>query len=110
MMNWIANSLNRKFILGTTSGLAISSLVFLLLYISLYQSELEGERAHTASQVNNLLQVSLENAMLKRDLPGLSEMVKKLGKQEGIVSVFITNPGGEIRFSSNLGDFGKQLA
>ncbi|MEW8086984.1 MAG: ATP-binding protein [Candidatus Thiodiazotropha endolucinida] len=108
-MNWIANSLNRKFILGTTSGLAISSLVFLLLYISLYQSELEGERAHTANQVNNLLQVSLENAMLKRDLPGLSEMVKKLGKQEGIVSVFITNPGGEIRFSSNLGDFGKQL-
>ncbi|MES9812140.1 MAG: ATP-binding protein [Candidatus Thiodiazotropha sp.] len=109
-MNWIANSLNRKFILGTTSGLAISSLVFLLLYISLYQSELEGERAHTANQVNNLLQVSLENAMLKRDLPGLSEMVKKLGKQEGIASVFITNPGGEIRFSSRVGDFGKQLA
>ncbi|MEW8026323.1 MAG: ATP-binding protein [Candidatus Thiodiazotropha sp.] len=109
-MNWIANSLNRKFILGTTSGLAISSLVFLLLYIPLYQSELEGERAHTANQVNNLLQASLENAMLKRDLPGLSEMVKKLGEQQDIVSVFITNPTGEIRFSSREGDFGKQLA
>ncbi|MCU7844779.1 MAG: HAMP domain-containing protein [Candidatus Thiodiazotropha sp. (ex Monitilora ramsayi)] len=109
-MNWIANSLNRKFILGTTSGLAISSLVFLLLYIPLYQSELGGERAHTATQINNLLQASLENAMLKRDLPGLSEMVKKLGAQQGIVSVFITNPAGEIRFSSREGDFGKQLA
>ncbi|PUB71716.1 MAG: histidine kinase [gamma proteobacterium symbiont of Ctena orbiculata] len=108
-MNWIANSLNRKFILGTTSGLAFSSLVFLLLYIPLYESELEGARADTANQVNNLLQVSLENAMLKRDLPGLSEMVKKLGAQEGIVTVFITTPAGEIRFSSREGDFGRQL-
>ncbi|MEW8505354.1 MAG: ATP-binding protein [Candidatus Thiodiazotropha sp.] len=109
-MNWIANSLNRKFILGTTSGLAFSSLVFLLLYIPLYQSELEAARADTANQVNNLLQVSLENAMLKRDLPGLSDMVKKLGAQRGVVAVFITNPTGEIRFSSREGDFGKQLA
>ncbi|PVV17865.1 MAG: hypothetical protein B6D78_17715 [gamma proteobacterium symbiont of Ctena orbiculata] len=109
MMKWITNSLNRKFILGTTSGLAISSLVFLLLYIPLYQSELEGARADAANQVNNLLQVSLENAMLKRDLPGLSEMVNKLGEQEGIVAVFITNPAGEIRFSSLEGDFGRQL-
>ncbi|MCU7829220.1 MAG: HAMP domain-containing protein [Candidatus Thiodiazotropha sp. (ex Myrtea sp. 'scaly one' KF741663)] len=108
-MNWITNSLNRKFILGTTSGLAISSLVFLLLYIPLYQSELGGERAHTATQINNVLQASLENAMLKRDLPGLSEMVKKLGQQQGIISVFITNPSGEIRFSSRQSDFGKKL-
>lgn len=108
-MNWIRDSLNRKFILGTTSGLALSTLVFLLLYIPLYQSELEVARADTANQVNKLLQVSLENAMLKRDLPGLSEMVKKLGEQEGIVRVFITNPAGEIRFSSDDGDFGKKL-
>ncbi|MCU7916819.1 MAG: HAMP domain-containing protein [Candidatus Thiodiazotropha sp. (ex Epidulcina cf. delphinae)] len=108
-MNWITASLNRRFILGTTSGLAISSMVFLLLYIPLYQSELGGERAHTATQVNSLLQASLENAMLKRDLPGLNEMVKKLGEQQGIVSVFITNPAGEIRFTSTPGHFGKQL-
>ncbi|MCU7905972.1 MAG: HAMP domain-containing protein [Candidatus Thiodiazotropha sp. (ex Epidulcina cf. delphinae)] len=108
-MNWISNSLNRKFILGTTSGLAISSLVFLMLYIPLYQSELGGERVRTATQVNNLLQTSLENAMLKRDLPGLSQMVRKLSEQQGIVSVFITNPAGEIRFTSTPRQFGKQL-
>ncbi|MCG7949569.1 MAG: hypothetical protein N0C84_24820 [Candidatus Thiodiazotropha taylori] len=93
-MNWINESLNRKFILGTTSGLVLSTLVFLLLYIPIYQSELEGARAETANQVNKLLQVSLENAMLKRDLPGLSDMVQKLGEQKDIVRVFITNPAG----------------
>ncbi|MCG8100226.1 MAG: ATP-binding protein [Candidatus Thiodiazotropha taylori] len=108
-MNWINESLNRKFILGTTSGLVLSTLVFLLLYIPIYQSELEGARAETANQVNKLLQVSLENAMLKRDLPGLSDMVQKLGEQKDIVRVFITNPAGEIRFSSRDGDFGKKL-
>ncbi|RDH87033.1 MAG: histidine kinase [endosymbiont of Escarpia spicata] len=109
-MSWIADSLNRKFILGTASGLAVSSLVFLLLYIQLYQSELSGERARTAGQVNSLLQTSLENAMLKRDLPGLAKMVEKWGQQQGIATVFITNPAGEIRFTSQPDLLGKKLA
>ncbi|MBL3601478.1 MAG: HAMP domain-containing protein [gamma proteobacterium endosymbiont of Lamellibrachia anaximandri] len=108
-MSWIANSLNRKFILGTASGLAVSSLVFLLLYIQLYQSELSGERARTAAQVNRLLQTSLENAMLKRDLPGLTKMVEKWGQQQGIATVFITNPAGEIRFASRPDLLGRKL-
>ncbi len=108
--NWISTSLNRKFLLGTAAGLLISSLIFLLLYIPLYHAELTNERAHTAAQVNHLLQTSLENAMLKRDLPGLREMVLKLGQQDGIVSVFITNPDGQIRFSSNPEQVGEELA
>ncbi len=109
-MEWINKSLNRKFILATASGLAISSLTFLLLYMQLYRSELGEERSRTASQVNGLLQTSLENAMLKRDLSGLDTMVKQLGKQPEIVSVFITNPKGEIRFSSSPEKYGKQIA
>ena len=108
-MEWISKSLNRKFIVGTALGLAISSLVFLLLYIPLYETELSQERSRTASQVNSLLQTTLENAMLKRDLPGLDNMVKQLGQQPEIMSVFITNPKGEIRFSSTPGLFGTQL-
>ena len=109
-MNWITTNLHRKFIIGTTAGLMVSSLVFLLLYIPLYQSELAEEQARTAWQINSLLQTSLENAMLKRDLPGLSDMVKRLGEQTGIVSVFITNPAGEIRFASQPAITGQRLA
>jgi PAS domain S-box-containing protein len=81
-----------------------------LLYLPLYQAELAGERARTASEINNLLQTSLENAMLKRDIPGLSDMVVRLGQQTGIVSVFITNPSGEIRFASQSGLTGQHLS
>ena len=106
---WISKSLNRKFIVGTASGLAISSLTFLLLYIPLYEAELSQERSRTASQVNSLLQTSLENAMLKRDLPGLDSMVSQLGQQQDIISVFITNPSGEIRFASPPELYGNKI-
>ncbi|MDJ0807458.1 MAG: ATP-binding protein [Gammaproteobacteria bacterium] len=108
-MNWIANSLNRKFFFGTAVGLLLSSLVFLLLYIQLYRAELTEERSRSAWQINSLLQTSLENAMLKRDLSGLTEVVLKLGQQQGITTVFITNPIGEIRFASSPELVGKKL-
>lgn len=108
-MKWLAKSLNRKFIVGTAVGLAVSSLTFLLLYMQLYKSEIGEERSRTASQVNSMLQTSLENAMLKRDLPGLADIINKLGQQPEIVSVFITKPTGEIRFSSTPEQVGNQL-
>ncbi|MEZ5585589.1 MAG: ATP-binding protein [Sedimenticolaceae bacterium] len=83
-------------------------MVFLLLYIGLYSTELTAERAKAAAQVNSLLQTSLENAMLKRDLEGLRFIVDRLGQQSGIEAVFITNPAGEIRFASNALLLGKQ--
>lgn len=100
--------LSQKFGLGTAAGLLLSSLVFLLLYIGLYSKELTAERARTAAQMNSLLQTSLENAMLKRDLEGLRFIVDHLGRQPGIASVFITNPAGEIRFASDSALLGKQ--
>ncbi len=109
-MHWLANGLNRKFAVGTAAGLLISSLVFLMLYIGLYRNELAQERAAAAEQVSNLLQTSLENAMLKRDLDGLRFIVRQLGSQRAVQRVFITNPRGEVRFSSDPQALGAQQA
>jgi len=100
-MRWLTKSLNRKFIAGTAAGLIISALVFLALFINMYSKALERQRSEAVSQVNRLLQTSLENAMLKRDLDGLKVIVNRLGEQSNITSVMITNPQGEIRFSSD---------
>lgn len=100
-MQWLECSLNHKFIAGTAAGLLISSLVFLVLYIGLYQNQLAAERTQVAVQVSTLLQSTLENAMLKRDLEGLRHIVKRLGKQPGMRSVIITNPQGQVRFASD---------
>ncbi len=98
-MIWLNRKLGRRFALGTAAGLLLSSLVFLVLFVQMYRGTLEEERAKAVGQVTRLLQTSLENAMLKRDLEGLRTIVERLGSQPDIAGVFITNPTGEIRFS-----------
>jgi hypothetical protein len=88
-MHWLNSSLNRKFAAGTAAGLLISLLVFVALFIHLYSAQLEQERTGAATQVNRLLQTSLENAMLKRDLEGLKEILNRLGQQPDVLGVSV---------------------
>lgn len=81
--------------------LLVVSVVFLVGFVMLYRGSLREERTQAAEKIGLLLQVSLENAMLKRDIEGLREIVDRLGAQKDIVSVMILDPKGEIRFSSD---------
>lgn len=108
-MHWLEASLIRKFAAGTAAGLLISLLVFLILFVGLYRTQLQRERTGAAIQVNRLLQASLENAMLKRDIEGLKGIVSRLGSQPEIHRVIITNPAGEVRFSSDQELLGRQM-
>jgi len=96
-----AISLNQKFTLATIIGFFTSSLVFVGLFLAFYQSELSEERTRAARDVNLLLQSSLENAMLKRDLDGLKFIINRLGQQPNIKRVMIVNLKGQVRFSSH---------
>ncbi|MCC7166645.1 MAG: HAMP domain-containing protein [Rhodospirillales bacterium] len=105
----VRRPLGRTFALALAGGLAAASVALLIVFISLYSGKLADERAQASDQVNRLLQATLENAMLKRDLPGLMEVVERLGRQEGILGVTIVNPKGEIRFASRAESLGAQL-
>lgn len=109
LTDWIDRRLNRKFLLGNAAGILASSVVFLLLYLGMYEEQISAERGDAAMQVNQLLQTSLENAMLKRDLEGLRHIVDKLGQQAEIVNVMILNPAGKVRFSSTPSLLGRQF-
>ena len=98
---WVASSLNRKFIAGTTAGLVAFSILFLILFIGMYRSQLQEERTNAAEQVNRLLQTSLEAAMLRRDLDMLRSIIAQFGKQKNIVGVSIVNRIGDIRFTNH---------
>jgi len=100
-MTWYKKRLHHKFTLATIIGFLVSSLIFVGLFLAFYKTELARERAQAAREVNFLLQSSLENAMLKRDLDGLISIVNNLGKQPNISSVMIANPKGKVRFSSH---------
>lgn len=95
------SGLRKKFLIGATAGLVTLSFILLGLSWMLYRHQLTQERSQAAAEVNLLLQASLENAMLKRDLPGLIDIVDRLGSQPGIRSALILAPNREIRFASN---------
>lgn len=98
--DWVASSLSRKYAAGNAAGLLAVSMVFLFLFIGMYSTQLKKERGQAALRVNNLLQTSLEAAMLRRDLGMLRSIIDQLGKQKDITSVDIINRKGDIRFSS----------
>ncbi len=97
---WSGSKLGRRFILGLFTALTLTSLVFLAVFVTAYRARLIAEHARASSQVNSLLEASLKNAMLKRDLDGLRAIIHELGTQHEIVSVMIVNPDGEVRFST----------
>ena len=112
LYHWIEKKLNRKYILGMASGLLAISVLFAILFIGMYQKQLTNERANTSLHLNKLLQTSLENSMLKRDLNGLRDILTDFGQQDEIQRVMIFNPQGIVRFSSEkqfLGNIDHQI-
>ena len=105
-----ASSLGGKLLLGLAVGLLASSVVFLVVLVGIYRGQLTHERGLASDQVNRLLEVALKNAMLKRDIPGLADIVDKLGRQPGITSVVIVNPALEVRFASDTRRVGQHVS
>jgi len=97
--------------LATTlvAQLVVVSLVFLGGFVALYRSSLQAERTQAAEKVGLLLQASLENAMLKRDIAGLSDIVDRLGALDDIASVMILDPRGDVRFASRKERLGRRF-
>ena len=106
-MDWIRKSLTRRLVFSLIVVLTVVSLIFLVLVVSLYRDRLVRANAEIPKQVTSLLQASLENAMLKRDLDGLRQIVTRLGEQPGIEAALIVNRQREVRFASAPAQLGK---
>ncbi|MBL8589731.1 MAG: HAMP domain-containing protein [Methylobacteriaceae bacterium] len=100
--------LGPKLLAGLAAVLALASLAGLLVFIPLYHRELAGERQAVSSRLGAFLQIALENAMLKRDIEGLRQIVERLGEVEGVRSIAILSPDLETRFSSRPGEVGRR--
>ena len=101
--------LSNRLLLGLGAGMLLSSLIFLAFFIQSYLYNLQEERSAASAEINKLFQFSLENAMLKRDLPGLREIITRLGQQPGILAVQIVNPSLEVRFASSEALMGNKV-
>ena len=109
LRHFVAAKIERKLAAALLGSLAVVSVIFLVIFVVVYQFQLIGEHERAASQINQLLQASLENAMLKRDIPGLTRIVDQLGRQAEIASVRIVNPRRQVRFSSHDDLVGSEL-
>ncbi len=107
---WIEDRLSRKLFFALTATVTALSLAFLILFVAHYRDRLISERATTSAEINSLLQVALENAMLKRDLKGLQGIVERLGQKTSVNSVMILTPKGEVRFAAPATHVGRQFA
>lgn len=110
---WVESKLHRKYILGMASGLIAISLFFAVLFLNMYQTQLENELAKTSSHLNELLQTALENSMLKQDVGSIRNIINIFGKQDDIQNVMVLNPSGEVRMAtekSRIGEIKLELA
>jgi len=86
-----------------------ASLLFGLLFLGLYRDQLTREKVAASEQINHLLRAALENAMLKRDVPGLRDIITRLGSLPAISDVMVLEPGGEVRFASRAENMGRRF-
>lgn len=101
-------SLERDVLLNLGLVAVLASALMLALILVAFRAQLLEERSRASMGVNLLLQASLENAMLKRDVPGLADIVQRLGGHQGIRRVMILNPSGEVRFASEAPAIGRR--
>lgn len=94
-------------LLGATL-LTVSS-VLLLLVVGFYHHRLTQAQDRSAALVSGLLEAALENAMLKRDIPGLAAIVDDLAGDDAIHQVMILDPAREVRFASDPAALGTHL-
>lgn len=105
--DWFGSRLSRQLFLALGVTLTLLSIAFLVLFVGYYRGRLVAERARTSAEINDMLQVALENAMLKRDIEGLQDIVARLGKRKTVRDVMILNTKGEVRFASDRGQLGR---
>lgn len=109
LVDWARSSLNRKLALMLSASLVFASLCFLAILILSYRGRVLEERSFASLEINQLLQIGLENAMLNRDIVGLRKMVDRLGQQDKVVGVMILAPDGEVRFASGSARLGQRF-
>lgn len=97
---WLQNSLPRRLMLGLVVALLVSSALLVVLALALGQENVRQQHEEAAQRVARLFEASLQNAMLKRDLIGMTGILTSLGSLSGITQARLLAPNGLVRFAS----------
>lgn len=109
MLSAVRSRLGSRILVLMALVLVATSLVFLAIFAPIYQREIVGERKAVATKLAAMLEITLQNAMLKRDIEGLRDIVERMGQSRNVDLVMILDPKGEVRFSSDARTLGRKL-
>jgi signal transduction histidine kinase/HAMP domain-containing protein len=98
----------RKLAVSLAATVLATALVFLLAAQWLAERSIRAEHEAAARRTAELFEASLKNAMLKRDLLGLEEILARLGEVPGVREAMILNTAGEIRFAARRNRIGER--
>jgi signal transduction histidine kinase/HAMP domain-containing protein len=98
---WLGKSLARRLTLGLIVALLASAGVLVALTLTVNQGALRQQQEDSARRMARLFEASLQNAMLKRDLEGMTDILKYLGRAPGVAQARLLAPNGEVRFASH---------
>ncbi|MCP8939572.1 ATP-binding protein [Alsobacter sp. SYSU M60028] len=101
MIDALRSRLAAKILAAMATALLLASAASLAIFVPLYRSDLARERVAVSERLGAGLRIALENAMLKRDIDGLRDVVERLAAVEGVAGVDILNPSLEVRFSAS---------
>jgi signal transduction histidine kinase len=102
--------LGRRILLVLAAVLTICSLLFLTLFVLALRSRLIEGHERASIEINTLLEASLKNAMLNRDLEGLRSILAEIGKEQNVANVYVLNSAGVVRFATDGAAEGKAFA
>ena len=95
-----ASPLARRIALRLVPALLIGLGLLLGLSVWIGRQAMQQEHERASLRMASLFEASLLNAMLKRDLEGLTRLVQHLGTLPGMAEALLTTPQGEVRFAS----------
>ncbi len=101
------SALGRRILMVLAAVLTACSLLFLTLFVFALRNRLIEEHQRASAEVNILLEASLKNAMLNRDLEGLRSILAEIRKEQNVADVYVLNPAGEVRFATDAGAEGR---
>ena len=100
---WLGASVSRRLTLGLFVALLASAALVVALGLAVGQRALRQQQEDAARRMARLFEASLQNAMVKRDLDGMADILKELGHTPGVEQARLLTPAGELRFDSRVG-------
>jgi nitrate/nitrite-specific signal transduction histidine kinase len=101
--------LNLKLLLIVVSVSLIGSLVSAFIVLTLQRQQIIGHARATATRLSNVVEASLEHAMLTNDRAMASEIVRAVVSEEGVERIRVLNADGVTQISSTPTEVGEHF-